>query len=179
MSDAAIGYTMIGLLVAVATLGGPIVLWRVERGSPEGITSRLRRTSKPIVCKSTGSGFWNPQGGTGSRRAVLAGAGIGTYSLTDDGDIQLVVQRPTGTQERYVGPAVERTPASRVPRRIAAIQVGLPVIGAVIGTLCVTGGPGTRTRAAIMGVIAGGLLGLAFSRYAARRLRRRSRDAMG
>jgi hypothetical protein len=165
---------------------GPVMMFVIERRLSWGISRRLQRgrTSITIRTRYTG-GAWNPARPRGPGNSTPSEPGWATYTLTDDGLVQLDLVRADGRREQFVGPPVEPPAGYRRMRRAGAIPTLVYLSCAGIGFALGFGltdshNVGSRVEAGILAAVGGWViagLGLTLASAVWRVRAQRAQDA--
>lgn len=179
-STAAVGVLGVFFLLVVAL--GPVMMFFVQRGLSWNICRRLQRGRRSITKRTryTG-GAWNPARPRGPGNSTPSEPGWATYTLTDDGLIQLDLVRADGRHEQFVGPPVEPPDGYRRARRAGAIPTLVYLSCAGIGFALGFGlTDSRRVEAGILAALGGWIIawfGLTLASVVGRSRAQRARDA--
>lgn len=103
----AAAFTVTALILPV------MMLWYINRVSPEAISRRLL-AGCPAIRRRTKwlKPAWDPSQPRGVGMWTQAGPGIATYTLTPEGQVRLELVRHDGRREEHVGPPLSRSTAA-------------------------------------------------------------------
>jgi hypothetical protein len=136
---------------------------KVQQALPWGICRRLRRGRSSVTRRiSYAGGAWNPAKPLGRGNPTRNEPGWATYTLTDDGMVQLDLVRRDGQREQYVGPPVDppdsRPSVATAGWLVVATYLGFAAAAFTVVYLASPGTNATRLGTAAMAAFAGFVL---------------------